>query len=86
MSPLKEWCGKYKYTQNELLAFVNLTIKQTNKKYIYICMNLHKICKVLKSTVMVSLAVQLCCVYRDIIIKWGALNPIRSLLVHNMGW
>lgn len=49
-------------------------------------MNLHKICKVLKSTVMVSLAVQLCCVYRDIIIKWGALNPIRSLLVHNMGW
>lgn len=36
MSPLKEWCGKYKYTQNELLAFVNLTIKQTNKKiYIY---------------------------------------------------
>lgn len=56
MSPLKECCGKYKYTQNELLAFVNLTIKQTNKK-IYICMNLHKICKVLKSTVMVSLAV-----------------------------
>lgn len=85
MSPLKECCGKYKYTQNELLAFVNLTIKQTNKKK-NICMNLHKICKVLKSTVMVSLAVQPCCVYRDIIIKWGALNPIRSLLVHNMGW
>lgn len=49
-------------------------------------MDLHKICKVLKSTVMVSLAVQPCCVYRDIIIKWGALNPIRSLLVHNVGW
>lgn len=32
MSPLKECCGKYKYTQNELLAFVNLTIKQTNKQ------------------------------------------------------
>lgn len=46
-------------------------------------MNLHKICKVLKSTVMVSLAAQPCCVYRDIIIKWGALNSIRSLLVHN---
>lgn len=30
MSCLKEWHGKYKYTQNELLAFVNLTIKQTN--------------------------------------------------------
>lgn len=36
MSPLKEWCGNYKCTQNELLAFVNLTKKQTNKqKYIY---------------------------------------------------
>lgn len=32
---------------------------------------LHKICKVSNSTVMVSLAVQPGCVYRDINMKWG---------------
>lgn len=60
------------------MAFVNLT------KMHY----LHKICKVSNSTVMVSLAVQPGCVYRDINMKWGGggRNPMRSLLVHNMGW
>lgn len=48
--------------------------------------DLEKILKKTKSTVMVSLAVRPCCVFRDINTRWEALNPLRSLLVHNVGW
>lgn len=48
--------------------------------------DLHKILKKRKSTVTVSLAVQPCCVHRDINTRWEAFNPLRSLLVHSVGW